>query len=252
MPRYLSSPTRGEYNPNVRPIQYGGTGATTPAQAAINLGAVTASSVGQPNGPVPLDANRKVAVAIETGSILSGLNIFGPKVVPVSTTRTYVITDHNVGMAYTVTAIRGAAVVNGDTITYTAPATTGNAGFVLNGRTFVVNVQAATPAKPTIITPVNTSSGLATSVTVSSSAFATTSASVSDTHLSSDWELHSAATGAFLGVASRALSDDTVNKTTWSITGLKPNTLYGVRVRYKGTLTGLSEWSDYSYFTTAP
>lgn len=252
MPRYLSSPTRGEHNPVVRPVEYGGTGATTPAQAAINLGAILASSVGQPNGPVPLDSAGKITFAIEQGSILSGINIFGPKTIPVSSTRKYIVTDHNVNMTYSVSATKGTVVMVGDVIHYTSPATTGPAGFVLNGRRFDITVQAASPNKPNIIAPVSQSSGLSTSLTVTSSAFSMSTVTVVDTHVSSDWELHSAANGAFVGVAARVLVDDTTNKTTWAITGLKPNTLYGVRVRYKGKTTGLSEWSDYSYFTTAP
>ena len=101
-------------------------------------------------------------------------------------------------------------------------------------------------SKPSVVSPINNSTGRAGTVSITSSAF--TVASGSDTHLSSDWELSTSNT--FSSVVNSLLAS-TVNKTTWSVSGLTENTTYYVRVRYTATSGTVSPWSNVSSFSTA-
>lgn len=101
-------------------------------------------------------------------------------------------------------------------------------------------------SKPSVVSPINNSTDRAGTVSITSSAFAV--ASGSDTHLSSDWELSTSNT--FSSVVNSLLAS-TVNKTTWSVSGLTENTTYYVRVRYTAVSGTVSPWSNVSSFSTA-
>ena len=101
-------------------------------------------------------------------------------------------------------------------------------------------------SKPSVVSPINNSTDRAGAISITSSAFAV--ASGADTHLSSDWELSTSNT--FSSVINSLLAS-TVNKTTWSVSGLTENTTYYVRVRYTAASGTVSPWSNVSSFSTA-
>jgi hypothetical protein len=106
-------------------------------------------------------------------------------------------------------------------------------------------IQANSINTPSVNSPVNAADGVSLSPTLTSSAFSVTGGS--DTHQSSDWQI---ATDAGFTNIVKSTTGDTVNKTSWSITGLTTGMRYYVRVRYKGIVLPYSAWSTTIYFGT--
>lgn len=106
-------------------------------------------------------------------------------------------------------------------------------------------IQANSINTPNISIPANAADGVSLSPSLTASAFSVTGGS--DTHQSSDWQM--ATDSGFTNIV-KSTTGDTVNKTTWSVTGLSPNTTYYVRVRYKGTSLPYSAWSTVNQFNT--
>lgn len=110
----------------------------------------------------------------------------------------------------------------------------------------IVHIQTslnAIVARPTLNTP--TYNETEASISLSGSAFALSSGS--DTHQGTDWQL---ALDSNFDVVIKQTINSTLNKTTKVFYGLSPNATYYLRVRYKGTTSGYSEWSDPLSFTT--
>lgn len=110
----------------------------------------------------------------------------------------------------------------------------------------IVHIQTslnAIVARPTLNTP--TYNETEASISLSGSAFALSSGS--DTHQGTDWQL---ALDSNFDVVIKQTINSTFNKTTKVFYGLSPNATYYLRVRYKGTTSGYSEWSDPISFTT--
>ena len=101
-----------------------------------------------------------------------------------------------------------------------------------------VNNVAVAPAKPAIISPIDGSQTLESSITFQSTAFE--GLVVSDDHASSDWEV--ATDSGFSNIVA-STTDDTSNLTSWTVSGLSVDT-YFVRVRHSGATLGDSEYSD--------
>lgn len=93
-------------------------------------------------------------------------------------------------------------------------------------------------AIPSITNPANFALNQNNSVNITSDAFASTYSG--DTHQDSDWQL--ASDSGFTNILSSSMAD-TVNKTSWTINNLDENTSYHIRVRYRSTNSGTSEWS---------
>ena len=100
---------------------------------------------------------------------------------------------------------------------------------------------------PSIISPASGSTGIAINFTASSTAF--TLASGNDTQASASWEL--ATDSGFTNIVQSSLND-TVNLTSWPITGLINSKVYYIRVMYTGTSGYSSPWSSVDFFTTIP
>lgn len=231
------------------PVHLGGTGAKTKPDAAKNLGSVSLQSVGKARGPVPLNAQGKTTSTLPDGLPIPGYSIFGPTRLVVGGSAQYRITDFDKQVSYVVSAGSGSVSMDGDIVVYIAPNQTGNFGFSLGTRFFPVQVVAAAPGKPEILSPTENAEVGNNQVVFASSAFVMTASASTDTHAVSDWELSSEAPGAFGNISSRVSEDSSTNKRTWTVTGFKPNIPYSVRVRYKGVSTGYGEWSDYRHFT---
>lgn len=99
---------------------------------------------------------------------------------------------------------------------------------------------------PVNVSPANSATGVITGVSLQSSAFAW--AGSPDTHLKSDWQV---ATDAGMSSIVVQSLNDTVNKTSFSASGLSVSTQYWWRVRHHGTTNGASNWSTPTSFTTA-
>lgn len=102
--------------------------------------------------------------------------------------------------------------------------------------------------KPVILTPTHGTTGLGASVVVTSNAYSDINST--NDHVSSDWQLLSA--DGYQTVIQQSLND-TVNKTSWTINDLDPNTQYLVQVKYHNSQNGnynTSQYSNQVSFTT--
>jgi hypothetical protein len=152
------------------------------------------------------------------------------------------ITNFNVFSTYSVAVSAGSVSRSGDSITVTAPATSGTLTLTVtmdgNAYPFTLTVQAAGIATPTNTSPSNGAYLSSTSPTLTASAFSWIGAS--DTHASSDWQL---ATDSGFTTIVASVTASTTNKTTWTPTGLSLTQTYYWRVRYNGTTNGTSAFS---------
>lgn len=229
------------------PIDNGGSSSKKLPTAIQYLGLLTNSSMGAEHGSADLDANGKVKHINLPDSIISEVvNVSGPSSLKISQTGIYTITDYDSATTYTIAVTAGVVSRNGDTITYTAAATPGNGGFTLNGKSYIIPVTYYAVVTPNITSPTNGQTGLSGTVSFTSNSFAMEGGT--DTHATSDWQLSTVSDFATL-VSS--VTDSSGNKTTWSATGLNPNTTYYARVRYKATVSGYSAWSPVISFSTA-
>lgn len=229
----------------VAPIVKGGTGADNSTEAVQNLGGLNAASLGQANGVAKLNAQGKLDLTVFPNMVMVGPTLNGPTVVYTGQTVDYIITNYDIKTTYEVSASVGSLTRSGDTISYTAPGATGPLVLTVNNKVANVSIESTSPIAPSITSPVTGSTNLSASVSVSATVFAMNTGA--DTHLSSDWQV--ATDSEFTNVVSSSVND-TVNKTSWTATGLSPNTSYYVRVRYKGTVYGYGAWSNANTFST--
>lgn len=229
------------------PIDNGGSSSKKLPTAIQYLGLLTNSSMGAAHGSADLDANGKIKHVNLPDSIISEVvNVSGPSSLKINQTGIYTITDFDSAMNYIIAAISGIVTRNGDTITYTADTSPGNGGFTLNGKAYIIPVTYYSVVTPNVTSPTNGKSGLSGTVNFSSNAFAMEGGT--DTHQVSDWQLSTQANFATLV---NSTSGDSGNKTSWTVSNLNPNTIYYVRVRYKGVVSEYSDWSPVINFTTS-
>ena len=162
---------------------------------------------------------------------------------------TLTITNYDSATTYTLSATGGTASRVGDTITYTAGATAGTFAIIIAGRAVPITVQAASVAAPTITAPTSGQTNVAQAPTITTAAFATIGAA--DTHLNTDWEIRTAASGGGTLIASSLA--DASNLLSWSMPGslLVVATTYYARVRHRGTTLGAGGWSEHAFTTAA-
>ena len=230
----------------VKPVEEGGTGRTSLEQYGSDLDVVRESDLSGPNAPVVTDpVTGKLPANVVDPSVVGGISIKGATSLTTNQISTYVITDYDSGTSYVLSAVSGSVSRSGDTITYTAPSNGGTGGFVINGRTFSITITQPTVNTPSVSSPINGAGGLGSSIVITGTAFGTTG--ISDTHYSSDWQI--ATDSGFSNVVKSSIND-TVNKTSWTVSGLSVGTTYYVRVRYKGTSLPYSNWSSVVSFST--
>lgn len=214
---------------------------------------------GDVTGPVSsVDGNIAVFDGISGNSIRDGgsiaslgskVTLDGPTDVYVTQTIQYTVTNYNVFSTYSVGSTAGSISITGDTIDFTAPGTaqTVTITVTVDGTpvTFSEVINAAGVKTPVNSTPTNGATDQSGSVTLTASAFQWLG--VSDTHLNSDWE--GATDSGFVTVVASSMAD-TVNKTSWTVTGLSESQTYYWRVRYRGTNNGVSAYSTAFSFVT--
>lgn len=241
---YPSTPSTPRINV-VAPVNKGGTGGHDVVTAAQNLGAVSQSYLNQPNGVAASDSSGLATSNSLPAAAVVGPTLNGPTLLSPGQVASYEITNYDSATAYVVSASSGTIVASGNTVQFTAPATTGVVTLTINGKTFAVTVGSARPATPTITVKTTGSSTLANASFVGS---VFTMVGGSGTHASSDWELYSDATLTNLTAQSQ---QDTVNKTSWNANGIALSTTYYGRVRYRDNNGNLSDWSSVLIFTTS-
>ena len=101
-------------------------------------------------------------------------------------------------------------------------------------------------ATPSIITPANFATGQQASLAITSTAFVYNGSL--QTHEAAEWEIYLDSDLVTLFYTS---GETTLELTSLAVLGLIENTTYYVRKRDKGNLSGFSEWSATSHFTTA-
>lgn len=230
------------------PVEKGGTGSNTLATAAANLSLITSSLKDMPSGVVSLDSTGAISKALTSVSISGrAVNVSGDFNVYAGTTVTFTLTDYDMFKNYAVSASVGTVSRTGDTITYTAPSTPQSATLTVNDRVISLTIASPAPSTPSITSPTNNAVDRAvTGLVLTASAFQALGGSY--THLNSDWQVSTDA--SFNTIVSQSLADAT-NKTSWTIpVTLNLNTVYYVRVRYRGSNNNVSSWSSTVSFTT--
>jgi len=251
MSRTLSDPRYGLISDAILPIEYGGTGASTPEQAAINLDMIPTSQLGQPNGVAKSDAQAKLPLELLMDYVDNVVMIDGPTTVSGSIQTSYSITNYDYQKTYHLSVIGLGSVVqddnDGSIIKYTPPpsATVDGDGFIINGKKYFFTISPNGVNQPTIIAPVNNAEAVTTDYQFVGSAFGYSGAS--QTHLSSNWQV--ATDVDFQNIVLQVADNGSV-KTTWSAVGMDAGTRLYVRVRYKGSVTSYSNWSNPVGFTT--
>lgn len=243
--RTLESPTDGEVSGSIAPVDIGGTSAQTLTDARVALKLVASSALDANDGIVALDANKFISPGRFPSPLNQYATVQGSNSALTNTALTFTITNFDSRLTYNIVTLLGTYSRDGDTITYNTGAVGGSGGFTINGKQYSVNVVSPYVVKPSIASPVNNATNLGKSVTITGNAFA--AYGQTDTHQNSTWQVSTLSD--FSNIVFQT-TDDAVNLTTWTVTGLNPATTYFVRVRYRGAILGLSEWSATSTFST--
>lgn len=98
--------------------------------------------------------------------------------------------------------------------------------------------------KPSIVAPTNGATGVTFTTLLRSSAFNKVG---SIDHVSSTWEV---STNASFATITKQTVNDSVNKTSWTVSDLLPNTTYYARVKHLSSDGIESEWSFVNTFVT--
>ena len=243
--RTIHSPA-ADYSKCVLPIESGGTGAQTLAQAAQNLHLVTNDMIGQPDGPVPLDSSGKIPLSFMPEELLrTSISLQGNTAIVTGQTVEFQITDYDSFKNYNITASGGTIVQVGDIVQFTAPGSAQDIQVTIGGREFVFEVISPQPARPFISAPVNAASGLSSRITVVASAFQAIGGVF--THLNTDWQV--ASDSNFATIVYQSLAD-TANKTTIDLVNLPANQTFYLRCRYRGSDNSVSNYSQSVSFST--
>jgi hypothetical protein len=164
-------------------------------------------------------------------------------------TKTYTITNYSSFSSYAVSASAGTVSINGDTITFVAPATAGNVSLTVTedgvATAFNLSIQPSGIRRPTNVSPAANATDVVEKPILTSSAFV--AAGDTDTHLSSRWRVYQGAT-------LKHDSDWSTNaKTSYEVPGgvLEVSKSYTWTVEHRGTTLGDSAPSTATGFTTA-
>jgi len=164
-----------------------------------------------------------------------------PGPIYVTQTKTISVTNYDGFSIYAVSATSGAASISGDTITYTAPATSGADTLTVtvngSGRDVALDILPASVVAPTITSPTESAEIAPTNVTIATSAFATVGQS--DTHLKSRYVIKdSGGTTVYDSGESDSLTSVVV-----ASPGLTRGAAYTITAQHQGQTLGWSDWS---------
>ena len=219
-----------------------------PGAASQRLGYVRASKLGVISGYVQLDDKGLIPKAVLPAKVEPGYNVcigMTNTAVP-GVANLYQITNYHSYSEYAVRCDVGQVTISQDMITYIPLNRHGNAGFYVNDEFFTVIVGEGGPLQPKIISPVNQGKDVGSSVILTSSTFS--SSNQLDSHFASQWQI--SLDPDFTSIYFDSYYD-TTNKTSVTVTDLKPSKVYYSRVRYKGIEEGVSPWSATVMFNTA-
>lgn len=231
----------------VLPRSKGGTGVAKLTEVAQAVGLIDQTDKNVPGGVAGLDANAKVlASVLPTQDMVNWVNVSGTFRLVAGSTNIFIISDYDSFKVYTLSCSNGTISRIDDTITYVANSILGAHTFTLNGRVFDFTIEIPAPEKPAITSPTLNANILTTGYTFTGSSFVEFGDLA--THQGSDWQI---STSSNFGAIAYSTSNDAVNKTSWSVTGLVDGLTYYARVRYRASNGNASLWSDPVAFTVA-
>lgn len=246
MARSITSPSAAGTIVDKLKLYEGGTGQVTAAAALAAFGGIPLSSVNQPLGIAGLDMNKRISSDSLPVDLISTIGVQGSSDVVKGTTSIFKITNYDAFNVYDIVAISGQVVIVGETISYTAPTTVGAGGFILNGRTFSLQIVEFKPLKPTlVVNDVIGSDTLTAVLQAAGSAFSTGGGTA--THTSTDWQLSTDV--AFSSITQQSMAD-TLNKTSWNTNAVTVKTTYYLRCRYRDNTGAVGDWSETVAITT--
>ena len=139
----------------VAPMSKGGTGASTPEAAVVNLGGISRSQIGVPGGLVEADSHGRLPISILKGAGFKiGYAIEGPDILVHNQVAIFTLTNYNSLAPVAVSVDVGSVVVVNDEIRVTVPATGDTLTLTVGERTLVLPMQDFSPLKPNILFPV--------------------------------------------------------------------------------------------------
>ncbi len=244
--RSNNSPSAGSTVVGLLKEYEGGLRSSDGAGAINALNAVRTSIVDQPLGILGLDENGRVRASSLPALAAPEVSVVGPSELFVGTSGTYTISNYDMFTEYDVDVIAGSVLRNKATITFFAPNAVMPAGFKVNGKSFAPTIKPPGPATPSITSPVDNAASVATSYTLTSSAF--NQIGDASSHVSSDWQI--ATDPNFITIVKSSMNSVT-DKVSWAVTGLSNNTSYFARVRYLASNANYSSWSATTRFTTS-
>lgn len=244
--RSNNSPSAGSTVVGLLKEYEGGLRSSDGAGAINALNAVRTSIVDQPLGILGLDENGRVRASSLPALAAPEVSVVGPSELYVGTSGTYTISNYDMFTEYDVDVIAGSVLRNKATITFFAPNAVMPAGFKVNGKSFSPTIKPPGPATPSITSPVDNAASVATSYTLTSSAF--NQIGDASAHVSSDWQI--ATDPNFITVVKSSMNSVT-DKVSWAVTGLSNNTSYFARVRYLASNANYSSWSATTRFSTS-
>lgn len=229
----------------LRPYE-GGTGGKSQLDARLVLDIAPSSTAGSSLGVALLPPSGLTPLHFDgVGYADHGVSLKGPTTIAAGIQTSYQITDYDMGLEYTVTANNAVVRREHDTVMLTPLDMVDSVLLNINGRLFSINVQAARPKAPVIISPISNSPSITTSFTAVIGAYE--GGDATDTHLSTQWEVSTDM--GFSSVVTYS-HDNPSHKLAWVISGLSLNTHYCLRSRVKGSKYGYSAWSITTYFKT--
>lgn len=151
---------QGPYGPigkvnGIAPITKGGTGASSAAEAVSNLGGISTDSLGKPLGPIKADDQGRLPYTLLVNAgLLVGYSLEGPTNLVNGQTSIYRLTNWSTDTSVAVGVSAGSAVIVGDELHVTAPATGTSVTLSLGDRQIILPVLTPGSQLPVIISPV--------------------------------------------------------------------------------------------------
>lgn len=243
MPRTLKGPNTGDKVTGVRSFAEGGLGGDTAKKSLDNINGIALTEIGKANGPILL-GERGLPDSMVSGLYKAQISVDGPTSIAPGAKADWYLTAFDSFTIYEIEGVLGVATLERNIVTYTAGSEAGDGGFIINGVRIHIPVNGAFISAPTISSPTeNALTGY--SLSLVSSAFVANS--VSDTHVSSDWEV--ATDEEFFNIIDSVYAS-TTEKLVRAVSNLEGSQSYYARVRHNGATLGASTWSTTRHFKT--